>query len=975
MCTARKPLLVLAVLFAEACADATTVSEEPDSFELSDVGPSLSVVPYLPPVCGDATTTPLILDDAMQIGSVEVTQGPDNLYVVYRTDPDRPMLATSLFVGSSASDIPTSWRGRPRLLLFPYKSGHRGVHEVVWEIPRSELSGPDVVVAAFALVLNGLEGAWGEGEEISPGKHWSMYFTHSMTSCAAETVYPTSDATVSAPAPAAGGGASIYFPAGAVQGPVDITIDPSSVQELLEHTSSPASAAFFTTASAAEGMGAAGPDVFTAETLIDDLPTVYGTVPIEGTVWDFGPDGQTFDTPVLVTLRYEDAWIPEGVDESDLQIFVINGIYDKRPSTVDPIRNTVTADISHFSYGYIGFPTSPEADLSIVSATESADPILVGESVTYQATLSNIGPYLYPDVGVAYQAFGDVVAGALAPGCVEVATPIYADVQINCSIGTLGSVGQFVAPPATFVPQGIGNGTVTVWMDPLSNNSTDPVLGNNRLIEDFTVDAGGPSQLTFGETFLDQAPSSDTVWYTFEGRPGEFARVQVWIQEAAGNYSVQLVIRDPSGDEIYPDGAVGGRATDNSSAYHVFAMADFPVHNTWSVGLKPYGTGPYRIGLGTGAGRLDETYGTEGTGVAYGPNSNAADPFLDWEWVGDVITVVGEEELVRFDANGEMDASFGSGGVVDLQTALGAGRWGQALGVQPDGKVVVAARQTASPYEWVVARFDAGGTLDPTFGTGGLTEVAMGVDIDSKPLGVDFQQNGPDLDIVVGGDAGAPPNRVGIVRFNPDGTLDTGFGVGGKVLEARAMTPTKMAMQSDGSILIHGWDDLLRYTPDGVLDTSFGTNGILDYAIVGNAFGIDVLPDDRLLVTGSDVGTTFLMRLTSNGARDGTFAGGGYQTYDFGFSNQRFQAATPDGAGGLIAVGYQRVAGGDYEWLVSGLSFDGVLDPDFGIGGYLTEIRTDNARAVGIDSAGHIVVGGQAQNSARGIELTRHIRN
>ena len=95
MCTARKPLLVLAVLFAEACADATTVSEEPDSFELSDVGPSLSVVPYLPPVCGDATTTPLILDDAMQIGSVEVTQGPDNLYVVYRTDPDRPMLATS----------------------------------------------------------------------------------------------------------------------------------------------------------------------------------------------------------------------------------------------------------------------------------------------------------------------------------------------------------------------------------------------------------------------------------------------------------------------------------------------------------------------------------------------------------------------------------------------------------------------------------------------------------------------------------------------------------------------------------------------------------------------------------------------------------------------------------------------------------------------------------------------------------------
>jgi uncharacterized delta-60 repeat protein len=187
------------------------------------------------------------------------------------------------------------------------------------------------------------------------------------------------------------------------------------------------------------------------------------------------------------------------------------------------------------------------------------------------------------------------------------------------------------------------------------------------------------------------------------------------------------------------------------------------------------------------------------------------------------------------------------------------------------------------------------------------------------------------------------------------------------------MTPRKMAMQSDGSILVHGWDDLLRYTRNGVLDTSFGVGGIVDYAIPGNAFGIDVLPDDRLIVTGADIGNAFVMRLTADGARDGTFAGGGYQTYDFGFTNERFQAATPDGAGGLIAVGYQRTAGTDYEWLVSRMSFDGVLDQDFATAGYLTEIRVDNALAVRMDSAGRIVVGGQAENSLRGIELTRHI--
>jgi hypothetical protein len=55
------------------------------------------------------------------------------------------------------------------------------------------------------------------------------------------------------------------------------------------------------------------------------------------------------------------------------------------------------------------------------------------------------------------------------------------------------------------------------------------------------------------------------------------------------------------------------------------------------------------------------------------------------------------------------------------------------------------------------------------------------------------------------------------------------------------------------------------------------------------------------------------------------------------------------------------------------MSFDGVLDQDFATAGYLTEIRVDNALAVRMDSAGRIVVGGQAENSSRGIELTRHI--
>jgi uncharacterized delta-60 repeat protein len=512
-------------------------------------------------------------------------------------------------------------------------------------------------------------------------------------------------------------------------------------------------------------------------------------------------------------------------------------------------------------------------------------------------------------------------------------------------------------------------------MDPLSSNSTDPNPANNRHTQDVTVNADGGSSISFGEIIEDATTTpGDTTWYSFEGVPGEFARVQVWIPQDLG-HSVQLVIKNPAGDEIYPDGIPRGRATDNSSAYDVFFMGDFGAFNTWHIGLVAIGTGPYRLGLGTGAGRMDLSYSTEGTGVAYGPNSSDANPFFDWDWVGDEITVLGEREMVRFDGNGEMVASFGTGGVVNVNTVLGSGRWGRALRIQPDGKIVVAAQQTISPYPWIVARFDATGALDPAFGTGGIVSVQMGNRSNSTPLGVRFQQNGADLDIVVAGDHGNLQERVGILRLNPDGSLDTGFGVGGKVFEARGMAPTAMAMQSDGSILMHGWDDLLRYTPDGALDTSFGVNGILDYAIPGNALGIDVLPDDRILVTGLDIVNAFVMRLTADGARDAAFSGGGYQTYDFGFSNERFQAATLDGAGGLIAVGYIVLAGGDFEWLVTGMSLDGVPDPDFAISGYLTEPRVDNAKAVRIDSAGRIVVGGQGRNTSRGIELTRHIRN
>jgi hypothetical protein len=130
--------------------------------------------------------------------------------------------------------------------------------------------------------------------------------------------------------------------------------------------------------------------------------------------------------------------------------------------------------------------------------------------------------------------------------------------------------------------------------------------------------------------------------------------------------------------------------------------------------------GTYRLGLGTGKGRLDPTLGTRGDGSIYGPTESLADMDL----TGDETLTLDWETLRKYDANGELSTTFGTAGEVSISTVVGGG--GGAVRVQPDGRIVVAARGPASPYPWLVARFEGDGTLDSSFGTHGIAEVSPG---------------------------------------------------------------------------------------------------------------------------------------------------------------------------------------------------------------------------------------------------------
>jgi uncharacterized delta-60 repeat protein len=231
---------------------------------------------------------------------------------------------------------------------------------------------------------------------------------------------------------------------------------------------------------------------------------------------------------------------------------------------------------------------------------------------------------------------------------------------------------------------------------------------------------------------------------------------------------------------------------------------------------------------------------------------------------GDAVTATGgfDVALARFNADGTLDTSFGTAGKVT--TAIGPGS-------RRDRAHDVAVM-------FALARYNADGTLDGSFGSGGIvtTAVAPGDNFDTaSSVAID-----PAGKIVAGGDAesGGFVFDWALVRYNPDGSLDNSFGTGGKVTTNVGPGNSdddeeELVIQSTGRILIGGSvaptavtvdSDfaVARYNVDGTLDSSFGSGGI---AVTNTAAGsgsdeiyeIALRSDAKLIVSGEcDQATT-----------------------------------------------------------------------------------------------------------------------
>ena len=185
-------------------------------------------------------------------------------------------------------------------------------------------------------------------------------------------------------------------------------------------------------------------------------------------------------------------------------------------------------------------------------------------------------------------------------------------------------------------------------------------------------------------------------------------------------------------------------------------------------------------------GSLDETFGSNGkVQINVGSGNDHAYAMVvqpDGKMVlaGDAeVGALLQFAVVRVDANGALDSSFGAGGKVILAmpglncTALG-------IALQTDGKtVVVGSANDGSNADYLVVRLLTNGTLDPTFGAAGVATIAVG-NGDDFAWSVAIQADGK---IVVGGDsARGLDTDFSVIRLNTDGALDTGFSADGKVL-------------------------------------------------------------------------------------------------------------------------------------------------------------------------------------------------
>lgn len=344
--------------------------------------------------------------------------------------------------------------------------------------------------------------------------------------------------------------------------------------------------------------------------------------------------------------------------------------------------------------------------------------------------------------------------------------------------------------------------------------------------------------------------------------------------------------------------------------------------------------------------------------------------------------------VVRYNNDGSLDSTFGSGGIVTTSIGTYAKAWTVAL--QADGKILVAGRSgTVFQSDFTLVRYNPNGSLDNTFGNAGIVTTSFGAFAQIVDLAV--QSDGK---IVATGDAPGLGMSVSltiftVARYNTDGSLDATFdgdGVSQAVPSgfplSPAIVPQAIAVQVDQKIAVAGvclFDTTLkfcvsRYNADGLLDNTFDGDGLVvtefDSSLGAFANAISVQPDGKLVTGGQNFPPAggvipALARYNTDGSLDNSFDGDGRVTTE---NSLQFE---PE-ALALQSNGKMVIAGRSFPFFDSAVTVfrydsDGSIDETFGNSGIVTtSVGTVHsaAAAVAVQADGRIVAGGYGNFTA-----------
>jgi hypothetical protein len=283
-------------------------------------------------------------------------------------------------------------------------------------------------------------------------------------------------------------------------------------------------------------------------TEMDEPPLPPPNAEITSPVYDFGPDGATFDQPVRIRLGYDESLIPEGIAERQLTA----AVWDRElegwkllESTVNPVNNTVTAEVTHFTPYTVIASTRP-AVFSVSNLTITPGTAGIQQTITIKALVSNTGD-LAGTYLVALKIDGTTTAVQQLPlngGTSRTVifttsqdTPGTYEVETNTLSGTFTvEATSLPTNPATFVTSrltvapGMVSSREDVTISVLATNTGD-LTGTHRV----ELEING-AVIAFRDVSLEGGDSQTVVFITSRDRPGVY---DVRIDDMTDSFAIE----------------------------------------------------------------------------------------------------------------------------------------------------------------------------------------------------------------------------------------------------------------------------------------------------------------------------------------------------------------------------------------------------------------------------------------------------